>query len=246
MSPWKPIPSSDQADLTGSTGTPRSTRERRGRSHRLSSWLMLKRPSGTSIMPARKRSQSARANCIQACSSETFGLVAALDRLREAALAPFDGLASLDLQLGQALELDLDDAAQALGDGRVTGEHEAAERERVAELVEVVRLEPRRAVAPELEIAEPGRARYQRRGCRDGWHLRHPLYRGRERRGGLSHRGLGLILCSSCFLRSFTCSCSAFSFCSISSADAAQARPGQDTACVTTRNTTRTQCRERR
>ena len=74
MSPWKPIPTSDQADLTGSTGTPRSTSERRGRSQRLSSWLMLKRPSGTSIMPARKRSQSARANCIQACSSETSDL----------------------------------------------------------------------------------------------------------------------------------------------------------------------------
>ncbi len=35
---------------------------------------MLKRPSGTSIMPARKRTQSARANCIQACSSDTSDL----------------------------------------------------------------------------------------------------------------------------------------------------------------------------
>src|SRR3989442_10815254 len=203
MSPWKPIPTSDQADLTGSTGTPRSTSERRGRSQRLSSWLMLKRPSGTSIMPARKRSQSARANCIQACSSETFGLVAALDRLREAALAPFDGLASLDLQLGQALELDLDDAAQALGDGRVPGEHEAAERERVAELVEVVGLEPRRAVAPELEVAEPGRARHQRRGGRDGGDLRHRLNRGRERRGGPGTRGRGFFFLSPCFFWCF-------------------------------------------
>src|SRR5947209_4637150 len=130
MSPWKPIPTSGQADLTGSTGTPRSTSERRGRCRRLASWLMVKRPNGTRIMPARMRSQSARANCIQALLERDLGLVAALDRLREAAHAPLDGLASLDLQLGQALELDLDDTAQALGDGRVSGEHEAAERDR--------------------------------------------------------------------------------------------------------------------
>src|SRR5207249_6290497 len=116
------------------------------------------------------------------------------DRVPVAAPAAQDGRAQLELERGQAIEMDLEATAQALGDGRVAGEQEAAERERVAELVEVVRLEPRRAVAPELEIAEPGRARYQRRGCRDGGHLRHRLYRGRERRGGLSHRGLGLTL----------------------------------------------------
>src|SRR5262249_61893331 len=45
-----------------------------------------------------------------------LGLVTPFDRLRKAAHAAFDRLASLDFQLRQTLELDLDDAPQALGD----------------------------------------------------------------------------------------------------------------------------------
>src|SRR5262245_41458297 len=70
MSPANPMPTSDHAAVDGKTGTPRSTSERRGRSQRLSSWLRLNRPSGTSSIPARNRSHSASMNSTQACSSE--------------------------------------------------------------------------------------------------------------------------------------------------------------------------------
>ena len=59
----------------GKTGTPRSTSERRGRSHLLSSWLMLKRPTGTRMLPARNFNQSLMISSTHACSSEISELL---------------------------------------------------------------------------------------------------------------------------------------------------------------------------
>src|SRR5262249_60461093 len=81
--------------------------------------------------------------------------VAALDRVREAAEPALRRRRFLDLELGQVLEFELDDAADPIGDRRVTAQDESPEREGVADLVDVGGLEANRPLAPHLEVADP-------------------------------------------------------------------------------------------
>ena len=240
MSPLKPSPSSDQAAVDGSTGTPRSTSERRGEvplvvvvvdveaadrhedvAHpELAASRAMYELAPT---PARARSPSL--------------LLLSID-CGEALEPVLGGRLLLDLELGQALELELEHAADPIGDRGVTAQDEPAKGEAVADLGQVGGFEARRAVGADLDVAEPGRFE-GREGRRErqtaappsgpraspGRARRPPARRvppGRPAREP-ARAALFLVSSNSCF-KIPTCSSSALSFCSISSGEAPRAR----------------------
>src|SRR5262249_55638944 len=188
---------------------------------------MLKRPSGTSITPARKRAQSARANCIQACSSETSDLSLPSIDCEKPRPPPSMGCrlsTSSSLNRSNSTSTTLRRRSPIVASPVITKLRTVTECVNLLRSLALKRVEPYPASLKSL--SQEGR---DSKGGEGG-----TVVTGVTGWDGLGGGGTCALVSSSCFLSSFTCSCSTFSFCSISSGDAAQTRLGRGTPNVPT------------